>query len=145
MQAQTKLNPTPAGYSRVCPYLMVSDIDQLLTFLEAVLEGVTTERLLTTDGTVRHAELCIGDSMIMIGREQAGYPKQSMTYIFMHDADGVYRKALEHGAVSVMEPADRFYGYRECGFQDPSGHQWWVAQVVENLSKEELAKRSSRI
>lgn len=143
MKTTSNQNPAPAGYSRVSPYLMVADIDALLIFLKEVFDVEITEKLTSADGTVRHAEVRLGDSLIMIGKEQAGYPKESMTYVFVADADATFKKALQRGATSIMEPGDRFYGYRESGFKDPSGNQWWVAQVIENVSKEEMERRAA--
>jgi PhnB protein len=143
MKSTSHQNPAPAGYSRVCPYLMTDNIDALLSFLKQVLDVEITERLTSADGTVRHAEVRLGDSVIMVGKEQSGYPKESMTYVFVADADATFKKAMQHGATSIMEPGDRFYGYREGGFKDPSGNQWWVAEVVENVSKEEMERRAA--
>jgi PhnB protein len=143
MKSTSSQNPAPAGYSRVCPYLMVDNIEALLIFLKEVLHAEITEKLTSADGTVPHAEVHLGDSVIMIGKEQTGYPKESMTYVFVVDADATFKKALQHGATSIMEPGDRFYGYREGGFKDPSGNQWWVAEVVENVSKEEMERRAA--
>lgn len=143
MKSTSNQNPAPAGYSRVCPYLMVADIEALLIFLKEVLDVEITEKLTSADGTVRHAEVRLGDSVIMMGKEQPGYPAESMTYVFVSDVDATFKKALQHGATSIMEPGDRFYGYREGGFKDPSGNQWWVAQVIENVSKEEMERRAA--
>lgn len=143
MKSTSNQNPAPAGYSRVCPYLMVADIEALLIFLKEVLDVEITEKLTSADGTVRHAEVRLGESVIMMGKEQPGYPTESMIYVFVSDADATFRKALQHGATSIMEPGDRFYGYREGGFKDPSGNQWWVAQVIENVSKEEMERRAA--
>ena len=143
MKSTFNQNPAPAGYSRVCPFVNAENIDALLTFLNDVLDAETTEKLKSADGTVRHAEVRLGDSVIMIGKAQDGMPKESMNYVFVTDADATFRKALQHGATSIMDPDDRFYGYREGGFKDPSGNQWWVAQVIENISKDEMEKRAA--
>jgi PhnB protein len=140
MNDQKKQTPAPAGYSRVCPYLMVADIGKSLLFLTEVMEGEVTEKLTAADGSIRHAEIQIGDCTIMLGKAQPGYPTESMTYVFVWDVDAVFEKALQNGAVSIMKPDNRFYGYREGGFKDPSGHQWWIAQVVKNVSKEEMER-----
>lgn len=143
MKSTSNQNPAPAGYSRVCPYLMVNNIEALLLFLKEVLDVEVTEKLTSADGTVRHAEVRLGDSVIMMGKGQPGYPKESMIYVFVANADATFSKALQHGATTIMEPGDRFYGYREGGFKDPSGNQWWVAEVVENVSKEEMERRAT--
>jgi len=75
-------NPAPRGYSRVCPYLMVNEIENLLDFLSEVFDAEITEKLSSADGSIRHAEVRLDDSVIMIGKAQPGYPDQSMVYIF---------------------------------------------------------------
>jgi len=120
-------SPAPKGYATVSPYLMVPDVKKELDFLLQVFDAEIKEQLPAADGSIGHGEIRIGDSTIMIGKSQEGYPDQAMTYIFVHDADAVFQKALSLGATVVMEPADRFYGYREGGFKDLFGNQWWVA------------------
>ena len=137
-----KQQSTPEGYSTVCPYLMVPNIEKELDFLVNVFDAEVTERLPTADGSIGHGEVRIGDSIIMMGKAQAGYPNEAMTYIFVSDANAVYKKALDHGATSVMELGDRFYGYREGGFKDPFGNQWWIAQVIKKVSREEMERLS---
>jgi PhnB protein len=143
MKSTINQNPAPAGYSRVCPFVNAENIDALLTFLHEVLDCEITEKLRSADGTIRHAEVRLGDSIIMIGREQTGSHRESMIYVFVADADATFNNALQHGATSIMEPGDRFYGYREGGFKDPFGNQWWIAQVIENVSKEEMERRAA--
>ena len=134
--------PAPEGYSTVCPYLMVPDIEKELDFLVKVFDAEVKEKLPTADGSIGHGEVRIGDSIIMMGKAQEGYPNEAMTYIFVSDAAAVYKKALENGATLVMELGDRFYGYREGGFKDHFGNQWWIAQVIKNVSKEEMERLS---
>ena len=90
-----------------------------------------------------HAEVRIGDSVVMMG--EAGpenKPTSSMIYLYVSDADAVYRRALQAGATPVREPADQFYGDRNAGVKDPAGNQWWMATRKEDVSPEELAKRA---
>ncbi len=137
-----KQQSTPEGYSTVCPYLMVPNIEKELDFLVKVFNAEIKERLPTADGSIGHGDVRIGDSIIMMGKAQAGYPNEAMTYIFVSDANAVYKKALDHGATSVMELGDRFYGYREGGFKDEFGNQWWIAQVIKKVSQEEMERLS---
>jgi PhnB protein len=139
----TSSTPAAPGYSVVCPYIMVTDIEKQVGFLKDVFGVEVTESLKGADGVVHHSEVRIGEVTIMLGRSQSGFTSQNMTYIFVHDADAVYQKALSLGAVTLMEPGDRFYGYREGGFRDKEGHQWWVAQVLKIVSKEETLRTLS--
>lgn len=137
------VKPVPDNYPRVIPYLIVKDVDTLLNFLIKVFDAKTSERMTLKDGTVNHASVKIGDSIIMIGRSNDNYPQQqSMLYIYVEDTDKVYNKALAEGAESVMEPADQFYGDRNAGVKDSSGNQWWIASHIEDISPEEIDKRN---
>jgi uncharacterized glyoxalase superfamily protein PhnB len=137
----------PEGYHTITPYFSVRDAAALIDFLKHAFDAGEVEKLSTPDGTVMHAQLKIGDSNIMIGQ----VPKDSdhklmpaMLYMYVGDADAVYRKAMQAGAKSVMEPTDQFYGDRSGAVEDPSGNQWWIATRKEDLSSEELLKRASQ-
>ena len=95
------------------------------------------------DGTVNHASVRIGNSVIMMGRSNEDYsPQKSMLYIFVEDIDSVYKKALNNGAESIMEPADQIYGDRNAAVKGPSGNSWWMASRVEEVSTEEIERRN---
>jgi len=95
------------------------------------------------DGSIGHAEVRIGDSVIMLSDARDQWkPLQSAVYLYVPDTDVVYRRALEAGATSVMEPADQFYGDRNAGVQDPAGNFWWIGTHQEDVSREELERRA---
>jgi PhnB protein len=79
----------------------------------------------------------------MIGRPWGERTTYGNTYVFVENVDQVFQSALSNGAKTVMEPGDRFYGFREGGFTDPHGNQWWVASCFEELSMEEMEKRAA--
>ena len=85
----------------------------------------------------------IGDTVIMIGPTRDGSTQNvGMMYIYVEDTRATYKKALAAGAESLMEPEDMFYGDTNAGVKGPQGNLWWIATHVEDLSKEELQKRS---
>jgi PhnB protein len=133
----------PAGYHSVTPYLVVENAKQLIEFLEQAFGAEVTERMARADGSIGHAEVRIGDSVIMLSdaRDQRK-PLQSAVYLYVPDTDVVYRRALEAGATSVMEPADQFYGDRNAGVQDSAGNFWWIGTHQEDVSREELERRA---
>jgi uncharacterized glyoxalase superfamily protein PhnB len=93
-----------------------------------------------------HATLKIGTSMLMLG--QAGDSFKSvpaMLYMYVEDVDAVYKRALEHGAVSVREPSDQMYGDRSGGVVSANGIQWWIGTHFEDVSEEELQRRAAAI
>ena len=96
--------------------------------------------------TVGHAEVRIGDSMVMMGEaSDAWKPMPSALYLYVADVDVAYRRALAAGGTSTMEPMDQFYGDRSGGVKDPAGNIWWIATRVENLSREELERRAETV
>ena len=96
------------------------------------------------DGTIMHAEVRIGDSLVMMGEPMGdGQPLFGSLYLYVHDVDAVYKRALQAGATSTSEPADQFYGDRSAGIKDPVGNQWWIATHKEDLPPEEIARRAA--
>lgn len=135
----------PEGYPRVIPYLIISDVDKMMTFLKEVFNAEVIERMALPDGSVNHGEVRIGDSVIMMGKSSENYPPQTSTvYIYVEDVDSVYKKAISIGANSIMEPTDMFYGDRNAGFADPQGINWWAAAHIEDVSKDELERRNAK-
>ena len=137
------VKPIPENYPRVSPYLIVKDCAETIEFLKDVFGANEKEKMLFPDGTINHAEVTIGDSIIMMGKAAEAHPAQTtMLYIYVEDTDAAYKLALEKGAVSVMEPADQFYGDRNAGVKDKDGINWWIASHVEDVPPEELQRRN---
>lgn len=137
------VKPIPEGYNRVSPYLIVKGAAELIDFLKQVFDAEELVRTTHSNGSIMHAEVKIGDSVVMIGGAQGGIePMPASVHVYTEDTDAVYKKAIDAGAVSIMEPEDQFYGARSAGVKDPSGNVWWLATNIEDLSEEELAKRS---
>ena len=133
-------NP-PDGYHTATPQAIVGDPDDMIRFVTDVLGGELKERY-EHDGVVMHAEVQIGDSRIMIGGANDEYPPfPIMTHLYVDDVDTVYAKALDHGATSIQEPADQFYGDRSGGVADSQGNRWWLATHIEDVTAEELERR----
>ncbi len=135
--------PIPEGYPRVIPYLVVSRAQPLIAFLQSVFGGQLIERMEAADGRVMHAEVRIGDSVVMIGEAKEGFPPRPSTlYLYVEDVDAAYQRALHAGAASLLEPADQFYGDRNAGVSDAEGNQFWLGARVEDVSPEELQRRA---
>jgi uncharacterized glyoxalase superfamily protein PhnB len=138
-----KAKPIPDGYHTVTPYLTVKGVSNLIDFLKRAFDATITEQMTAPDGTVRHAEARIGDSIVMLGEAGGEWtPKPATLYMYVQDVDSVYRRAIQAGAVSVREPANQFYGDRSGGVRDASGNEWWIATHIEDVSKEELTRRA---
>ena len=146
------VNPIPEDYPRVTPYLIVGDGAAAIDFYTSVLGATERMRMGGPDGKVGHAELAIGQSVIMLADEHpemgARGPKTiGGTPVFIHvyveDADRVFQSAIEAGATSLQPMEDKFYGDRSGSFEDPFGHQWNVATHVEDVPPDEMQKRAA--
>ena len=136
------VKPIPDGYQAVIPYLIVPDPAATIDFLERTFGAAEKERFADDTGAIRHAEVTIGGSVIMMGGAQANWPPMPcMIYVYVPDTDATYSRALEAGATSVMEPADQFYGDRNAGVKDSAGNLWWIGTRVEEVSPEEMRRR----
>ena len=123
-----KVNSVPEGFHTVTPYLMVQEADQLIDFVKQAF-GAT--ELMQTTGSAGgiHAEVRIGDSVVMIGGGGAwsGEAIPAAIYLYMDDVDAVYKRALQAGATSITEPEDQPYGDRMAGIRDAFGDVWYIA------------------
>lgn len=118
-------------YRTVTPYLLVANADAELAFLKAAFDARERDVSRNTDGSIMHAELTIGDSLVMLG--QAGgqwQPRDGSFYLWVEDVDAAYRRALAAGGTSESEPEDKPYGHRNAGVIDPCGLTWWIAAPV---------------
>ena len=137
------VKPIPEGYHTITPYLVCNGLNELIEFLKSAFGAIEKERHLSKTGRVMHAEVQIGDSIVMMGEAMEGFPPvQTSLYFYVEDTDSVYNKAIRAGGISLMEPANQFYGDRNAGVQDPSGNKWWIATHVEDVSAEEMERKS---
>jgi uncharacterized glyoxalase superfamily protein PhnB len=116
-----------------------------MDFLVAVFDAKPLD-VYEDDGKIMHSELIIGDSRIMLASssEEFGvFPL--MTNLYVDDVDATYAKALEHGAKSLREPADQFYGDRTGGVLDGQGNRWWISTHIEDVSDEEIRRRMAEM
>jgi PhnB protein len=138
------VNPIPDGYHTVTPYLIVPDGAATIEFLKNAFGAIETFRMPGPDGAVVHAEVRIGDSMVMLGQASAEHKAMPcMIHLYVPDVDVVYDRALKAGAVSVRPLADQFYGDRAGGVQDAAGNIWYIGTHVEDVSPEEMERRAS--
>jgi PhnB protein len=137
------VKPIPEGFHNVTPYLVVPGVAKLIDFLKQAFGATELFRMPRPNGTIMHAEVKIGDSIVMMGEPMGGHqPMPGSLYLYVEDADAVYKRALQAGATSTMEPADQFYGDRSAGVKDPVGNHWWIATHKEDVSPDELARRA---
>jgi len=142
----------PDDYPRLTPYLIVDDASAAIDFYSAVLGASERMRMAGPDGRVGHAELDIGDSMIMLADEHpdmgvrgprtvGGTPVT--LHVYVEDVDDVFERAVRAGAKVLRQLENKFYGDRSGQFEDPFGHHWDVASHIEDVPPEEMAKRAA--
>lgn len=136
---------TPAGYHTVTPYLTVKGVAQLIDFLKTTFDATEKEIFKRPDGSIHHAEMQIGDSVVMMGEATGEWkPGSAALYIYVPDTDATYQRALAAGATSLREPVDQFYGDRSGGVQDAWGNSWWMATHKEDVSSAEMQQRAAQ-
>jgi len=146
------VKPIPDGYPQVVPYLCVDGASAAIEFYGGVLGATERMRMPGPEGTISHAELQLGDSVIMLSDE---YPEMGVRAptsiggtpvtlsVYVEDVDEAFQRALDAGATALRAVEDQFYGDRSGTFQDPFGHRWSIATHVEDVSPEEMAKRAA--
>jgi PhnB protein len=146
------VNPIPDGYPQVTPYLCVDGASAAIEFYGKVFGAKERMRMPAPDGRIGHAELEIGDSLVMLSDE---YPEMRhrgpktiggtpvTISVYVKDVDDAFERAVSSGATSVQEVEDRFYGDRTGTFEDPFGHRWSIATHVEDVPPDQMAKRAA--
>lgn len=132
----------PENHSTVTPYLIVENVKPVLEFAEKAFGAEIRDRIEDPSGKITHAHLKLGNSDLMMGSPQDGNMMPVMLYVYVKDTDQAYKRCLELGATSVMEPSDQFYGDRNASVKDSGGNLWWIATHQETVSSEELQKRA---
>lgn len=142
-----KTQAIPKGYHTVTPSLMVQDAAKAIEWYKKAFGAQELSRFAGPDGKLMHAEIKIGDSIIMLGDEMPGHsgPRKLggtpvAFFIYSDDVDAAWKKAIDAGGKQIAPLEDQFWGDR-CGcLEDPGGHRWWLAQHVKDVSQEELRK-----
>jgi PhnB protein len=134
---QNRNHGVPEGYHSITPYLSAPSADALIAFFEAAFDARLIQRMPREEGGVAHAEVEIGDSKLMLCDATDQHPAMPASfYLYVPDADASYRRALDAGARSIMEPTDMPYGDRHGGVTDPAGNQWWIAMPLATSAAE---------
>lgn len=133
----------PFGLHTLTPYMVVEDADRMIAFISEYFGGAVRGDIhYREDGTIRHSEMTLGDSVLMIGQVTAEFPDIRPTttamYVYVDDCDAAYKAALEGGAESIAAPLVYEHGDRMAGIRDFEGNSWWV---VPHVGKPQQADR----
>jgi PhnB protein len=146
------VKPIPDGYPRVSPYLAVDGAAAAIDFYVDILGATERGRMPGPDGKVGHAELQLGDSVIMLADEMPDFGNRGPKTIggspvtlsvYVEDVDDVLARAEKAGATILQPATDQFYGDRSGQFEDPWGHRWSIATHIEDVPPEEMAERAA--
>jgi len=146
------VKPIPDGYPQVTPYLCIAGASAAIDFYSEVFGASERMRMPGPDGTIGHAEVEIGDSLIMLSDEFAEMGVRSpkavggtpvTLSVYVEDVDSVYDRAVRAGAKALRPVEDQFYGDRSGQFEDPFGHRWNVATHVEDVPEDEMERRAA--
>jgi PhnB protein len=156
MVSTTHPKPIPDAYRRVTPCLIVRGAVKALEFYAEVFQATERMRFSGPGGTVSHAEIEIGDSVVMVEDESpergttaplpGGVPgSTSFLFLYVEDVDAVVARAVELGATLQRPLQDQFYGDRDGYIVDPFGHGWVIATHVEDVEPEEMTRRLAEL
>jgi PhnB protein len=144
------VKPIPTGFHTATPYLTLNDCASAIEYYKKAFGATEIMRMAGPPGKIGHAEIKIGDSIIMLADEMPGgedrAPKSlggttAAIFLYVTDVDSTYKGAVDAGAKSVMAPADMFWGDRFGKLIDPFGHSWAMATHKEDVAPEEMQKR----
>jgi PhnB protein len=142
--------PIPEGLSTISLYLAVDDAAKAIEYYKQAFGAEERVRMDAPDGKVGHAELAIGDSVVMLSdpfpQSSTRPPKElggtsAGAFMYVEDVDAVVKRAVDAGATITMEVADQFWGDRFGTITDPFGHVWSIATHIEDLTPEEISER----
>jgi PhnB protein len=146
------VKPIPDGYSTLTPYLIVGDGPAAIAFYAKTFGAVERMRLDAPGGKIGHAELTIGDSVVMLADEHPEIGALSPTsvggtpvglHLYVPDVDAVTQSAVAAGGKLIQAPETKFYGDRNSTVEDPFGHRWYISTHVEDVSPDEIARRAA--
>ncbi len=136
------VKPIPDGYHTITPYLIVPEADAFISFMREAFGARERMRFDNPDGRIMHAEVEIGDSVLMLGEATDEFQaRPANIHLYVEDCDAVYRRALAAGGESLREPSDQPYGDRSAAVADRWGNNWWLATHIEDVSQEEVERR----
>jgi PhnB protein len=146
----SKVKPIREGHHTVTPYLAIKNAAKALEFYKEAFGASERYKLVMPDGRLGHAEIGLGDSVVMLSDEFPEYGGKApgslggspvSIHLYVEDVDAFFKKALAAGASERKPVMDQFYGDRAGQLEDPFGHLWWVATHKEDVAPEEMQKR----
>jgi len=137
-----EVQPIPTDYGSITPYVIVKGAVAFIDFLREAFGAVERGRVNNEDGTIGHAEVWIGDSIVMMFDAKPDWPDTPcFLSLYVEDCDAVHRRALDAGATTVTELSNNAWGDRGSRIRDPFGNIWWIQTHMEDIDEETIARR----
>ena len=146
--------PSPDGYHSVTPYIALKNAGDAIEFYKKAFGAKELFRMASPDGSIGHAEIKIGDSIIMLAEEDPGMKffspetiggSPGLLMIYTDNVDETFKRAIENGATETRPVKDQFYGDRSGSLKDPFGHKWTIATHVEDVPEDEMKRRLEKV
>ena len=138
------MSVAPPGYTTAAPWIVTRDTRELFAFITDVFDGVELGQVPLEDGSIGHAEIRVGDTVLLAFDQRDGWPHQpSLLRVFVADADATTEAALNAGATLVTPPLTQAFGQRGSRIRDPFGNIWWITAVVADVAPDEAMRRLS--
>ena len=139
----TSTQTSPEGYSAVTPWIIARGVPKLIDYLRAAFDAEEIARIVNPDGLVGHAEVRIGDSVVMMFDARPDWPDtSSFIRLYVEDSDAVFKQAIKAGGTEVTPMTSLAFGDRVGRIRDPLGNLWWIQTRVEELDFKEMEKRA---
>ena len=139
-----KVKPVPEGYHTVTPFLALKDAHRAIDFYKRAFGAEERGRMPTPDGKIAHAEIRIGDSVVMLTEAIQEPVTPSSMYLYVEDVDAAFKRAVAAGAQATTDVADMFWGDRFGRVTDPFGVRWGIATHTQDLTPEEVGRRAAQ-
>lgn len=138
------VKPIPEGYTTITPWLIGPDTAGLIEWIKNAFDAVELGRFTDEKGRIGHAEVRIGDAIVMLFDAAPGWPSTpGFLRLYVPDAEATHRRAVEAGGTSVTEVTHLYFGDRVGRVRDPFGNLWWIQTHIEDVAPEELERRMS--
>lgn len=147
------VKPIPDGYHSITPYLIIRDAKKAMEFYKKAFGAQETFKMLDDKGNIGHAEMRIGNSIVMLAEEKPDFPHKSPAtlggspvslMLYVEDCDTVFHRAVDAGGKVERPLANQFYGDRTGGVKDPFGFSWYIATHIEDVLPEEMERRAKQ-